>query len=87
MARAALGLSVRQLAARAIVGPNTVARFESGEQLLTRTVAAIQKVLEEMGVEFTNGEQPGAIEEGAVRASRDGANSTRSVRMFSTHTR
>jgi len=87
MAHAALGLSVRQLAARAIVGPNTVARFESGEQLLTRTVAAIQKVLEEMGVEFTNGEQPGAVEEGAVRASRDGANSTRCVSMFSTHTR
>lgn len=59
MARAALGLGRRELAARAIVGANTVARFESGEQLLPRTVAAIQDVLEAAGIEFTNGEQPG----------------------------
>jgi transcriptional regulator with XRE-family HTH domain len=59
MARAALGLGVRELAARAVVGANTVARFESGEQLLPRTVAAMQEVLEAAGVEFTNGEQPG----------------------------
>jgi len=59
MARAALGLGVRELAARAIVGANTVARFEAGEELKPRTIAAIQSALEEMGAEFTNGEQPG----------------------------
>ena len=59
MARAALGLGVRELAAAAKVSVDTVARFERGDQLKERTVEALQHALEAAGVEFTNGERPG----------------------------
>ncbi|KAB0678039.1 helix-turn-helix domain-containing protein [Aureimonas leprariae] len=52
MARAALGLGVRELAKAAEVSPDTVARLERGEELKERTVAAIQAALEAAGVEF-----------------------------------
>ena len=59
MARAALGLGVRELAATAKVSIDTVARFERGDELKERTVDALQRALEAAGIEFTNGEQPG----------------------------
>ncbi len=59
MARAALDLGVRELAEIAKVSPDTIARFERGEELKERTVEAIQAALEAAGVEFTNGGQPG----------------------------
>jgi transcriptional regulator with XRE-family HTH domain len=59
MARAALGLGVRELAAAAKVSIDTVARFERGEDLKERTVDALRHALERAGVEFTNGDQPG----------------------------
>ena len=59
MARAALGLGVRELAAVAKVSVDTVARFERGDELKERTVDALQRALEAAGIEFTNGEQPG----------------------------
>jgi transcriptional regulator with XRE-family HTH domain len=59
MARAAVGMGVRQLAAAAKVSPDTVARLERGEALRERTVDAIRSALEAAGVEFTNGDQPG----------------------------
>ncbi len=59
MARAALGLGVRKLAAAAKVSPDTVVRFERGEKLRERTVASLQQVLEAAGVEFTDGNRPG----------------------------
>jgi len=59
MARAAVGIGVRELAAAAKVSPDTVARLERGESLRERTVEAIRAALEAAGVEFTNGEQPG----------------------------
>lgn len=59
MARAALGLGVRELAAAAKVSIDTVARFERGEELKERTIEALQRALEAAGVEFTNGDQPG----------------------------
>ena len=52
MARAALQIGVRDLAAMAKVSPNTVARFERGDSLYDRTVEAIQRALEAAGVEF-----------------------------------
>jgi transcriptional regulator with XRE-family HTH domain len=52
MARSALGLGVRELAAAADVSPETVVRFEGGETLRPRTIAAIQGALEAAGVEF-----------------------------------
>jgi transcriptional regulator with XRE-family HTH domain len=59
MARAALQLGVRELAAKAKVSPATIVRFEASEELRERTVDAIRAALEAAGVEFTNGEQPG----------------------------
>jgi len=59
MARAALGLGVRKLAAAAKVSPDTIVRFERGERLRERTVASLQQVLEAAGVEFIDGNRPG----------------------------
>jgi DNA-binding XRE family transcriptional regulator len=48
------------LAAGASVSKNTIVDFEKGRTNPTKnTLAAIQRVLEEAGVEFTNGEAPG----------------------------
>ena len=59
MARAALGLGVRELAVLAKVSVDTVANFERGDGLKERTVEALQHALEAAGVEFTNGDRPG----------------------------
>jgi transcriptional regulator with XRE-family HTH domain len=59
MARAALGMGVRELAAAAKVSVDTVARFERGDELKERTVDALQRALETAGIEFTNGDHPG----------------------------
>jgi transcriptional regulator with XRE-family HTH domain len=59
MARAALGLGVRDLASAAKLSIDTVARFERGDELKERTIDALQRALEAAGVEFTNGDQPG----------------------------
>lgn len=52
MARAAVGLGVRELADAAGVSTNTITRFERGEALSPRTLSAIRAALEEAGVEF-----------------------------------
>lgn len=52
MARAGIGLSVRELAEKARVSTNTVTRFESGEPLKERTVGAMRDVFTTAGVEF-----------------------------------
>jgi transcriptional regulator with XRE-family HTH domain len=61
MARAALGLGVRELADLAKVSPDTIARLERGEPLKERTVDALRVALENAGVEFIpeNGGGPG----------------------------
>jgi transcriptional regulator with XRE-family HTH domain len=59
MARAAIEMGVRDLAEAAKVSTNTITRFERGEALRERTVDAIRAALEALGVEFTNGDQPG----------------------------
>lgn len=61
MARAGLGLGVRELAALAAVSTNTITRLERGEALYPRTVEAIRSALEVAGVEFIpeNGEGVG----------------------------
>jgi ribosome-binding protein aMBF1 (putative translation factor) len=61
MARTALGWGVRDLAAAAKMSTDTIARFERGEELKERTVAAIRVTLEAAGIEFIpeNGGGPG----------------------------
>jgi transcriptional regulator with XRE-family HTH domain len=63
MARAALKMSVRELAAAAGVSPNTVTRIESDASSNTSTIAAIRRALESAGVTFIaeNGEGPGVM--------------------------
>jgi transcriptional regulator with XRE-family HTH domain len=60
MARAALKLSVRDLAAAAKVPPNAVTRVESGLPVDPKTAAAIRSALEAAGVQFI-AENGGAI--------------------------
>jgi transcriptional regulator with XRE-family HTH domain len=60
MARAALGLGVRELAELADVSPDTVARFERGDELRDRTVAAMQSALETAGIVFIPSDAMGA---------------------------
>jgi transcriptional regulator with XRE-family HTH domain len=61
MARTALGWGVRDLAKAAGVSADTISRFERGEELLPRTLAAIQDSLEQAGVILVpeNGEGAG----------------------------
>lgn len=59
MARAGLGIGVRELAKMAGVSTNTIARLERGERLQPRTVQAIRGALEAAGVEFFNGDALG----------------------------
>ena len=61
MARVALGWGVRDLAKRAGVSPDTIARLERGEQLKASTLHAVRTAFEAAGIEFIpeNGGGPG----------------------------
>jgi len=59
MARAALQISVRELATMAKVAPDTIVRLEAGKRLKPRTVEAVQQALEKAGIEFIDGNKPG----------------------------
>lgn len=52
MARAGLRLGVRELGKLADVSPNSVARFERGENMHRRTIKTIKEALEDAGAEF-----------------------------------
>ena len=52
MARTGLGLGVRDLADMAMVAPNTISRFERGEELKPRTLKALKDALEDAGARF-----------------------------------
>ncbi len=54
MARAALGWTLRDLAERARVNKNTVARFEAGREILSGALASIEKVLTDEDVVFVD---------------------------------
>ena len=60
MARAAVGWGVRELTKKAGVTANTVTRIENGADAKQSTVDRLRSALEAAGVEFTNGDQPGA---------------------------
>ncbi|MCF3932969.1 helix-turn-helix domain-containing protein [Acuticoccus sp. M5D2P5] len=52
MARAALGLTVREAAERCLVSHDTIVRIEKGETVKQTTLATIRGALEDAGVEF-----------------------------------
>jgi len=52
MARSAVGWGVRELAERAGVTANTVTRIENGADAKQSTMDALQKALEDAGIEF-----------------------------------
>lgn len=59
-ARALLGMSQAELAEATEVAPNTIMRFETGQnEPRALTVTAIQRFLESRGIEFSNGGAPG----------------------------
>jgi ribosome-binding protein aMBF1 (putative translation factor) len=59
-ARALLGWSRTRLAARADdISETTIRTFEDGRRPAAEKIAAIRRALEEAGIEFTNGGEPG----------------------------
>jgi transcriptional regulator with XRE-family HTH domain len=52
MARAALKWGVRTLAEKAGISPDTITRAEQGDDVTVKTWGAIQRALEEEGIEF-----------------------------------
>jgi transcriptional regulator with XRE-family HTH domain len=59
-ARAMLGMTQQELAEQSGVSPRAIADFEAENRKPIRaTLAALQRALEDAGVEFTNGGQPG----------------------------
>ena len=52
MAKAALDLTVIELASLAKVSTNTLVRFERGERLTERTMQRVQTAFESAGIEF-----------------------------------
>lgn len=62
LARVALGLGVRELAAAADIAPSTITRFESGKGgMQARTLDKIQRVLERGGVVFIDSDGNGGV--------------------------
>ena len=61
MARAALGLRVRELAEMTGITANTISRIENGSDAKQSTITAIRQALESAGVIFipSNGNGPG----------------------------
>lgn len=59
-ARALLGMSQAQLAEATGVAAHTILRFETDKSEPRKlTVDALQRVLEDRGIEFSNGGEPG----------------------------
>lgn len=61
MARAALGLGVRELAEMTGITANTISRIENGSDAKQSTITAIRQALEAAGIIFipSNGNGPG----------------------------
>jgi transcriptional regulator with XRE-family HTH domain len=59
MARAALGWTVQELAAKAGVAGNTVSRYENGTDAYGETLLKLERALEAGGVSFIAGDEDG----------------------------
>ena len=73
MARAAVKLGVREVAAAAKVSPATLTRVEGDQPANASTLAAIQTALEAFGVKFV--EQNGIIFHGSTDVEMEAADS------------
>lgn len=60
LARAALGLGIRQLADMADVAPSTIVRFEAGGATQRRTVDHLRAIVESRGVIFIDADEGGS---------------------------
>jgi transcriptional regulator with XRE-family HTH domain len=56
MARAGLGWTLRDLADRADVNPNTISRYEAGRDVLSGTLRKVEDTLKAAGVVFVDDE-------------------------------
>jgi predicted transcriptional regulator len=75
MARVALGWGVRELAEKAEVSPDTIARLERGEQTLrSATVHVIRRTLEQAGMLFIDEDDEAGV---GVRLKRKSGRSRR----------
>ncbi len=70
MARAALGLSIRELALRAGVSAGTVVRIEHGAEALGSTLEKIEVCIQEAGVSLVSDEQGVGVMLAFARSSR-----------------
>src|ERR1700722_15012712 len=61
MARAALNWTLRDLAKRAQVNLNTVARYEDGKEVLSGTIQRLEKVFAAEGVSFIHEDAIGGV--------------------------
>ncbi len=59
MARAALGWSVRDIAAQAGVSANTVSRYENGTDAYGETLTKLRRALESRGIIFIDEDEHG----------------------------
>jgi transcriptional regulator with XRE-family HTH domain len=80
MARAALGLGIRQLAEIAAVAPNTIVRLERGERLHRRTLSHVQGILEVEGIAFID---PHAVSVAGGAGIRFGSEKSPMGQLFS----
>jgi DNA-binding XRE family transcriptional regulator len=65
MARAALRMTVRELASVAHVAPNTITRIETGHVAIVSTLMALKKAFEDRGISF--------LADGSVLLSKEAA--------------
>jgi len=58
-ARGLLGWTIRDLAARSGVHRNTITRMEADAEVHKPTMSAVMRALEDAGIEFLDGGEPG----------------------------
>ena len=83
MARAALGITVRDIESRTGVNKNTVSRYEAGRDILSSSLQKIEKLFRDEGIIFVEEDASGGQGirlpvHGTIRRSRQGATNPKS---------
>lgn len=83
MARAALGITVREIEARTGVNKNTVSRYEGGRDILSSALQKLEKLFRDEGIIFVDEDASGGQgvrlpAQRTVRGSRQDATKTKS---------